>query len=215
MSAATGTDPVTVPILTGTGTVFTAGADLREAAAPGDAQSLATELAAVVSAIEDLRCPVVAAVNGAAAGGGLEVALACDLRIASADAVFVAAGVNVGLIASFWRLPRVIGLGPAKQMLLTGRPCDAETALRWGLVGEVHPPRDLLSRSLTVAEQIAGLPPLSVEATKACTHEVLGDDRPAADRLAGEVITRLFATADHGEAVRAFLERRPGRFTGR
>jgi enoyl-CoA hydratase len=139
MSAATGTDPVTVPILTGTGTVFTAGADLREAAAPGDAQSLATELAAVVSAIEDLRCPVVAAVNGAAAGGGLEVALACDLRIASADAVFVAAGVNVGLIASFWRLPRVIGLGPAKQMLLTGRPCDAETALRWGLVGEGPP----------------------------------------------------------------------------
>lgn len=217
LDALAGQHEVRCVVLIGAGAVFTAGADLREAV-PSDAEvpgSLVEEFQDILRGLEELRCPVIAAVNGAAAGGGLEVALACDIRIASDEAVFVAAGVKVGLVASFWRLPRVVGLGRAKQMLLTGLPCSAATALHWGLVTEVVPPANLLSRALSLADQIADLPPLSVEATKACTHAAFGLGRQAADELGAETLRRLSTTADHHEAVRAFLERRPSHFTGR
>ncbi|MFI0417216.1 enoyl-CoA hydratase/isomerase family protein [Spongiactinospora sp. 9N601] len=201
-------------VLTGTGGTFTAGADLRkDMGLTGDRiDEFLTGFDGVLHALEDFRAPVIAAVNGAAAGGGLELALACDIRIAAGDAFFVASGVNVGLIASFWRLARVVGLGPAKEILLTGDRYPAERALRWGLVTEVHPPGELLPAALAKARRIASRPPLSVEAAKACAALAPGLTREQAAALQAEKFHAMVATDDHREAVDAFLSGRAGRY---
>jgi len=161
-------------VITGTGRAFTSGvANLREDQALTDAQ-LADYIggfSGMLNRVEALRMPVVAAINGATVGGGLEFALACDIRPASNEAFFVAAGVNVGLIVSFWRLPRVVGLGPAKEIILTWSRYTAEQALRWGLVTEVHEPEALLPAALAKAQRIATRAPLSVEAAKSAVAQ--------------------------------------------
>jgi enoyl-CoA hydratase/carnithine racemase len=146
--------------------------------------------------IEAARAPVIAAINGFCLGGGLELALACDIRLSSPDAIFTASGVNVGLMASVRRLPRLIGEGPAKAMLLTGAPVDAETALIRGLVTGLH--RSVVKDALTLADRIATRAPLSVEAVK----RVVG--RPFDERaeLAG-----LFHSEDHQAALAAFARK--------
>ncbi len=193
-------------ILTGAGRMFCAGDDLREVAARGPrmAASLA-EFQVLFDLIETLRAPVIAAINGAAFGGGLELALCCDIRISAASARFAASGVNTGLMASVVRLPRLIGPARAKAILLTGQPVDAATALAYGLVTAVHDDAALAEAALALAAQIAGRAPLSVEAAK---RNVNGAGR--SDDLA--VLT---ASADHREAIAAFLEKRPARFTRR
>ncbi|MDF5756951.1 enoyl-CoA hydratase/isomerase family protein [Spongiactinospora sp. TRM90649] len=207
-------------VLTGTGTTFTAGADLRENRAlhsPADAdgervEAFLGDFDRVLCAVEDFRTPVIAAVNGAAVGGGLELAMACDIRLAASDAVFVAAGVNVGLIANFWRLTRIVGLGPAKEILLTGERYGAEEALRWGLVTGVHAPADLLPAALAKAERVASRPPLSAEATKACANLAHGLTREQATALQARYFQTMVRTADHREALDAFFARRPGHY---
>ncbi|WP_232021746.1 MULTISPECIES: enoyl-CoA hydratase/isomerase family protein [Pseudonocardia] len=169
-------------------------------------------LLATVDRVEQLRVPTIAAVTGGAIGGGLELALSCDIRIAAEDAFFVAAGVNVGLIMSTWRLPGLIGLGPAKAMLLTGEPCDAATALRTGLVREVVPADALLPAALATAHRIAGRSPLAVEATKAAVDRAVGQDRRTARAELVARCAELIRSRDHREAVRAFLQRRAPRF---
>ena len=109
---------------------------------------------------------MIAAINGWCVGGGFELALCCDLRIASAEARFVCAGVNMGLMVSAWRLPRLIGVSRAKAMLLTGSPHDARTAELWGLVTAVCEPEALQGAAIELASRIASRAPLSVEATK-------------------------------------------------
>ncbi len=111
--------------------------------------------------IETYLIPVIAAVNGHCLGGGLELASVCDIRIASQAASFVCAGVNVGLMASAYRLPRLIGVARAKQMLLTGAPHDAATAERFGLVTAVHAADTLLPEAIRLAARIASRAPLS------------------------------------------------------
>ena len=146
---------------------------------------------------------------------GLELALACDLRLASEDAIFVAAGVNVGLIANFWRLPRVAGLGPAKEMLLTGDRYTAEQARTWGLVSSVHPREELRDAALAKADRIATRAPLSVEATKACVNRALELEYDEGRALQVANFKRMFRTEDHAEALAAFFERRNGDFRRR
>jgi enoyl-CoA hydratase len=208
-------------VVTGTGTAFLAGGDLKLQ------QSLQTReddeayadhpesLSAAMVRVERARVPVVAAVNGDVAGGGLEFALGCDIRLAATTARFVAAGVNVGLILSWYRLPRTIGLGRAKQMLLTGSPCDAVTAERWGLVTAVHEPGALLPAALELAERIASRAPLSVESTKACANRAFDLPTEEATRVQRERFIEMLGTRDHHEALDAFFDRRPPVFERR
>ena len=208
-------------VVTGAGTAFLAGGDLKLQ------QSLKTRqdneayvahpesLTAAMLRMESSRVPVIAAINGDVAGGGLEFALGCDVRLAAPDARFVAAGVNVGLILSWYRLPRVVGLGRAKQMLLTGLPCDAETAERWGLVTAVHETDELLPAAVALAERIASRAPLSVENTKACANRAFGLDDDELAGLQREKFLEMLATRDHHEALDAFFDRRPPVFERR
>lgn len=203
-------------VLTGRGKTFCTGDDLREAAAHGAVSPKAVaDFNAMLDRIEDFRAPIVAAVNGHCVGGGLEVALACDIRLASTAASFTAAGVNVGLMASAYRLPRVIGVAKAKAMLLTGLPVSGEAALENGLVTAVHEPQALLDAAIALATRIASRAPLSVEATKRIAGRALDMDRAqAAEAIAAE-IEGLSASEDHAGAVAAFTERREPTFRRR
>ncbi|SDN56268.1 enoyl-CoA hydratase/isomerase family protein [Geodermatophilus sp. DSM 45219] len=208
-------------VVTGTGTAFLAGGDLRvqqTLATREDREAYADHphgLSAAMRRVEEARVPVVAAINGDVAGGGLEFALCCDVRLAARTARFVAAGVNVGLILSWYRLPRTIGLGRAKEMLLTGAAYDAGTAERWGLVTAVHEPDALLPAALELAERIASRAPLSVEATKACANHAFDLTAEVAGRLQRERFLEMLATRDHDEALTAFFARRPPVFERR
>lgn len=196
-------------VLTGRGKTFCTGDDLREAAARGAVSPQAVaDFNAMLDRLERFRAPIVAAVNGHCVGGGLEVALACDIRLASTDASFTAAGVNVGLMASAWRLPRIIGVAKAKAMLLTGLPVDAEGALDNGLVTSVHTPEELLDAATRLAVRIASRAPLSVEATKRIAGRALDMDPAPADAAVMAEIEALSASEDHAAAVAAFSEPR-------
>jgi len=208
-------------VVTGSGTAFLAGGDLRlqqSLRTPEEHRDYADHpqsMSAAMRRVEEARVPVIAAVNGDVAGGGLEFALCCDVRLAATTARFVAAGVNVGLILSWFRLPRTIGLGRAKEMLLTGAAYDAATAERWGLVTAVHEPAALLPAALVLADRIASRAPLSVEATKACANRAFDLPTDAASVLQRERFLEMFATGDHDEALAAFFDRRPPAFERR
>jgi len=203
-------------VLTGRGKTFCTGDDLREAAANGRVTPQAVaDFNAMLDRLERFRSPVIAAVNGHCVGGGMEVALACDIRLASTKAVFTAAGVNVGLMASAYRLPRVIGVAKAKVMLLTGLPVDAGGALANGLVSEVHEPDALLDAALKLAARIASRAPLSVEATKRTASRAMDMDAEEAARANAGEIAILSASEDHADAVAAFAERREPVFSRR
>jgi enoyl-CoA hydratase/carnithine racemase len=200
-----------VVILTGHGTrAFCSGDDLKEQAEAQKAKSSAhlAEFARVLERIEGFRLPVIAAVNGWCLGGGLELASVCDIRIASAEARFVCSGVNVGLMASAYRLPRLIGVARAKHMLLTGSPVDAAKAELFGLVTAVHAPEVLMAEALALAERIASRAPLSVEATKR-TAALAPDLTPEeAATVNAKELSVLGRSADHREALAAFAEKR-------
>ena len=204
-------------VITGEGRAFTAGADLREDQSMTDEQltDYLAEFGRVLGGVEGFRTPVIAAINGPTVGGGLEFALCCDIRIASTEAFFVAAGVNVGLIVSFWRLPRVVGLGPAKEILLTGARYTAEQALNWGLVTEVHAPQDLLPAALAKAHRIATRAPLSVEVTKAAVGRAFEMDFAQGQALQTQRFLEMFRTEDHQEALSAFFDKREGSYQRR
>jgi enoyl-CoA hydratase/carnithine racemase len=199
-------EEVRAVVLTGRGGVFCAGDDLREAAerqaggrAPADALAAVENFNRLMDWIEALRVPVIAAIDGWCFGGGLELALACDIRLASDRAVFAASGVNIGLMASVTRLPRLIGVARAKAHLLTGAQFGPERALADGIVTAVHPPERLLPEAFHLAEWIASRAPLAVEATKRVV-----DGRSYVE----EELPALVASADHREAVAAFMAKR-------
>jgi enoyl-CoA hydratase/carnithine racemase len=198
-------------VLTGRGSkAFCSGDDLKEQAEAQKSKSSAHlgEFGAVLARIETYRLPVVAAINGWCLGGGLELASVCDIRIASAEARFVCSGVNVGLMASAYRLPRLIGVARAKHMLLTGSPVDAATADRFGLVTAVHAPDALMAEAIKLAERIASRAPLSVEATKrtAALAPDLSPEEAAA--LNAKELAMLGRSADHKAALAAFADKR-------
>lgn len=204
-------------IVTGAGRAFTAGANLREdeEMAEESLEDFLADFNRILLGLEQFRAPVLAAVNGACIGGGLEFGLSCDIRIASTDAFFVAAGVNVGLIANFWRLTRICGLGPAKEILLTGERYSAEQALRWGLVTEVHEPDALMDAALAKAHRIATRAPLSIEATKDAANRSPEMTFEQAQELQVTRFLEMFHTEDHAEALTAFFEKRDGDYRRR
>lgn len=197
-------------IVTGRGRAFCSGDDLKQAAGKGE------DLAGfgrLLDRVEGSRVPVIAAVNGWCVGGGFELALCCDIRLASTEARFVCAGVNVGLMASTYRLPRLIGESRAKSMLLTGLPHDAETAERYGLVTGLHAPEGLQDAAVALAERIATRAPLSVEATKRTAHRALDLSPEESGRIWGDELRILRRSNDHKAALEAFRERRDPVFT--
>jgi enoyl-CoA hydratase/carnithine racemase len=205
------TDPeIRVILLTGKGAAFCAGDDLKrdktKDTGPAGFGPLLQRLGA-------LRIPVIGAINGWCIGGGFELALTCDIRIASTEARFTAAGVNMGLMSSAYRLPRLIGVSRAKAILLTGSPVDAVTAEHYGLVTALHPPEDLEEAALTLARRVASRAPLSVEATKLVTGRAMDLSPEDAAQMQGELLKVLRASRDHAEAVTAFREKRDPVFT--
>ncbi|HEX9778210.1 MAG TPA: enoyl-CoA hydratase-related protein [Geopsychrobacteraceae bacterium] len=211
---------VRVVILTGSGSkAFVAGADIAEMQ-PIDAVTgrqfalLGHQLAA---AIEELPKPVIAAVNGFALGGGCELALCCDIRLASETARFGQPEVNLGVIPGFGgtqRLPRLIGKGRACELLLTGDMIDAAEAYRIGLVNKVLPADELPAAARTLAAKIAAKGQLAVGFAKSALRNGLEADLSRACALEADLFGLCFATADQKEGMRAFLEKRPARFTG-
>lgn len=201
-------------VLTGRGRAFCSGDDLKEQAEAQKAKSSAHlgEFGRVLDRIENFRLPVIAAVNGHCLGGGLELASVCDIRVASAAASFVCSGVNVGLMASAYRLPRLIGVARAKHMLLTGLPHDAATAERFGLITAVHAPDALVAEAVKLAERIAGRAPLSVEATKRTAALAPNLTAEEAAALNAKELAVLGRSADHKEALTAFAEKREPHF---
>ncbi len=201
-------------VLTGRGRAFCGGDDLKEQAEAQKTKSNAHlgEFGRVLERIETYRLPVIAAINGWCLGGGLELASVCDIRIASSEAKFVCSGVNVGLMASAYRLPRLIGVARAKHMLLTGSPHDAATAERFGLVTAVHSTAALMKEALALAERIASRAPLSVEATKR-TAALAPDLSPEeAAKVNAKELSVLGRSADHKEALAAFIAKREPAF---
>jgi len=200
-------------VLTGSGRAFCGGADLKQVGRSEKAGEGLGGFGRVLELVASSRPPVIAAVNGYCIGGGLELALCCDLRIASTAATFVCAGVNVGLMASAYRLPRLIGVSRAKAMLLTGLPHDAETAERFGLVTAVHAPEALRDAALALAARIASRAPLSVEATKRIAARAPDLSPEDADRMQAQELRVLRRSNDHKAAVAAFREKRDPVFT--
>ena len=191
-------------VLTGRGGAFCAGDDLREAAGRGAGQLDAVMgFNGLMDQVETCRVPIIAAIDGWCLGGGLELALSCDIRLASARASFAASGVNIGLMASVVRLPRLIGEARAKAHLLTGVSFDSGQALADGVVTAVHPAAELLPAALELAERVASRAPLSVEAAKRAVAGFEVD------------LAALVTSADHAEAMAAFREKRAAMFARR
>ncbi len=216
------TDPeVAVLIITGAGEKsFVAGADISEmrtlSALEGRAWSKFSQ--ATFNAIENLPQPVIAAVNGYALGGGCELAMSCDIRIASDKAKFGQPEVLLGVVAAFagtQRLPRLVGKGRAKELLFTGDQIDAAEACRIGLVNKVVPAGELLTAAKELAAKIISRGPVAVQLCKAAVNEGLDMDLESAQAYEAEVFGLCFATADQKEGMNAFVEKRPAKFTGK
>jgi enoyl-CoA hydratase len=208
-------------VVTGAGDpAFVAGADIAamKEMDPQRARAFSEKGHEVLDTVEDLDVPVVAAVNGFALGGGLELALACDLRVASEDAAFGAPEVTLGVVPGFGgtqRLTRVLGLGPGLDLLLTGRRIDAEEAHRLGLVSRVVPEGEALETARGIAERIADNAPKAVQLAKRTARKGFDASREAADQLETEAFAACFATEDQAEGMAAFLEDREATFEGR
>src|SRR5689334_7238046 len=197
-------------VLTGRGRAFCGGDDLKEQAEAQKAKSSAHlgEFGRVLERIESHRLPVIGAINGWCLGGGLELASVCDIRIASTEASFVCSGVNVGLMASAYRLPRLIGVARAKHMLLTGLPHNAQIAREFGLVTAVHEPDQLMSEAIKLAERIASRAPLSVEAVKRSASLAPDLTPEQFAEVNNKELAVLSRSADHHEALAAFAAKR-------
>jgi len=213
-------DDLWVGIVTGAGErAFSAGADLRDtipAMMDNPAQGGYTVPANIMRG-QYLSKPLIAAVNGMALGGGLELALACDLRVASTTATFGQPEVGLGLIPGWGgtqRLPRLVAGAVAMELLLTGEAIDAETALRVGLVNAVVPPEELMSKARAYAERICKNGPLAVRAAKEAAVRGMQTSLEEGLRIEQLLFDRLAYTDDVGEGLAAFGERRPANFTG-
>ena len=217
-----GIDPeVAVLIITGSGEKsFVAGADIgemRELTAMGGRgwSKFSQEL---FNQIENLPQPVIAAVNGYALGGGCELAMSCDIRVATEKARFGQPEVSLGIIPGFagtQRLPRLVGKGRAKELLFTGDLITAAEAYRIGLVNKVVPGEELMSVVKELALKIMSRSPIAVNLAKAAVNEGMDMDFESGQAYEAEVFALCFSTADQTEGMTAFLEKRKANFTGK
>ncbi|MBI2800221.1 MAG: enoyl-CoA hydratase/isomerase family protein [Gammaproteobacteria bacterium] len=215
---------VSVVILTGEGTAFSAGGNIKTMSEHTKAPAFELQgdykrdIQRIPRALQSTGVPVIAAVNGAAIGAGFDLANMCDIRIGSTDARFCETFVNLGIVPAIggaWFLQRLVGYQRAAEITLTGRMISAAEALQLGILMEVTQPDALLSRAHEIAAAIAAKPPLAVRYAKQLLK--LAQSQPLAEHL--EVCSAIQAlchkTEDHAEALQAFLEKRPGDYKGR
>jgi 2-(1,2-epoxy-1,2-dihydrophenyl)acetyl-CoA isomerase len=220
-----GSDPeVRVVVLTGAGRAFCAGGDVHfmaQLVERGDEEEFARLLGAarrVILGIRQMTKPVIASINGAASGAGFNLALACDLRIASADATFSQSFVKLGFHPDWggtYFLPRMVPSNIACELFFLGDSMDAQRALRLGLVNRVVAPTELESETRKLAERLRDGPAVSIAAAK---HAVYASEHDSLEQMLQYEVDaqlRCFETKDGREGVRAFLEKRPPRFQGR
>jgi enoyl-CoA hydratase len=211
-------DDVRCVVITGSDTVFVAGADIKAMAQAGAAEMMTRGTERVFAAIQRFPKPVIAAVNGWALGGGCELAMHADIIIAGESARFGQPEIRIGIIpgaGGTQRLTRAVGKFKAMKMLLSGEPIGAREADAMGLVSEVVPDAEVLTRAVTLARTIAALPPLAVRKIKEVT--LMGADLPldAGLLLERQAFQLMFDTQDQKEGMRAFIDKRPPSFTGR
>ena len=212
---------VQVVIVTGSGAkAFVAGADIAfmKEMTPLEARNFAFLGQEVMNTIERLEKPVIAAINGFALGGGCELAIACDIRLASDNARFGQPEVNLGIVPGFGgtqRLPRLIGKGRASELIFTGDMIDAAEAYRIGLVNRVVPQDQLLPTCREMAAKIASRGPVAVRLSKGAIINGLEMDLARACGYEADQFALGFTSADQKEGMEAFLEKRPARFQGK
>jgi len=205
-------------VLTGSERAFAAGADIKEMAEMGFADMYGTNHFAGYDRITATRKPIIAAVAGYALGGGCELAMVCDFILAADNAKFgqpeVKLGVSPGMGGS-QRLTRAVGKAKAMEMCLTGRMMDAEEAERAGLVSRIVPAAELVEEAVKTATVIAGMAPLAVKANKEMVNAAYETTLAQGVQFERRLFHALFGTADQKEGMAAFVEKRPGNWTGR
>ena len=211
---------VRVVVLTGAGRAFSAGQDLKERQ-QADAADLGTELRVrynpIVLAMRRMEKPVIGAINGVAAGAGISVALACDIRIASESASFIEVFGRVGLVpdtGSSWFLPRLVGYARAAEMSFTTDPVDAATAERIGLVNRVVPADQLMTDTNALAARLARSAPIALALAKRALNRSLETNLEQALEFEAELQSIAGRSKDYAEGVAAFVEKRQPNFTG-
>ena len=205
-------------VITGKEDVFVAGADIvtMKDYTEKDAREASLHGNEIFSYIEDMRLPVIAAINGWALGGGLELALACDIRICSENARFGQPEVKLGIIPGYgatFRLPRIIGMGRAKELIITGKIIDAYEAKKIGLVSEVVKKEELMFRSKDIARNLSGAI-IAISFIKKATNKAFDMKKEDAIEYISNLYGKLYNTRDTKEGIKAYLEKRKPCFKG-
>lgn len=214
-------DPaVRVVIVTGAGKAFSAGADLKERAGmtPEQVRAFIFKIRRLMDDVEQFSKPVIAAVNGVALGGGTELALATDIRIAADAATMGLTETRLAIIpgaGGTQRLPRLVGKGTAKEMIFTGRRIDAREALRIGLVNQVHPSEALMAACLRLAGEICECGPVAVEQAKYAINRGLETDMATGLAIESNAYWVCIPTEDRTEGLAAFREKRKPQYKGK
>ena len=224
--AATRGSATRVIVITGSGRGFCGGADLKDLAGPAGllphegAESKRQGLRVaqrVMRGLRDCDVPVIAMVNGDAAAGGCDLALACDIRIGSEHARFRESFARIGLFpgtGGCWFLPRMVGQSKAAEMIFTGDPIDAQEAYRLGLLSQLVPHDRLLERTMTLARRIAAGPPIALRLAKMVMHRSVDMNLETSLELAAAAESITLTSDDHREGLAAFLEKREAKFRG-
>ena len=216
-------DDVAVVILTGAGKGFCSGGDIGGMGAGSEVrphmtkQRIWQEIQGFPKRLARFEKPIIAAVNGAAVGGGMDLALACDIRVAGERARFAETYAKIGLLpggGGAYFLPRIVGKARALELLWTADFIDAATALEIGLVNHVHPQDRLMEEARGLAARIAAMPPLSVRLIKRTVDQSLRSDMDTAFDLVSSHIAIARSGPDHAEAIAAYREKRAGRYVG-
>ncbi|MEG6523847.1 enoyl-CoA hydratase-related protein [Desulfotomaculum sp. 1211_IL3151] len=212
-------EEVKAVIITGGEKVFAAGADIpfMLGLSPTQAEELATTFHSAFDRIESLNKPVIAAIGGFALGGGCELALACDLRLATEDAKLGQPEINLGVIpgaGGTQRLSRLIGVARSKELIYTGKMIDAQTALAYGLINEIVKAEDLLAKAKKLAQGLAAKPPAALAAAKRAINYGVEVDKNTGNCFERQCFALLFSTQDQKEGMNAFLEKRKAEFKG-
>ena len=222
VDAARGDEKVRAVVVWGGPKVFAAGADIKEM---GDLDAVTmfryiSDFQDVFKRLEDLTQITIAAVNGYALGGGCELAMACDLRVCASDTQFGQPEILLGVIpgaGGTQRLPRLVGVGRAKEIIYTGRFVDADEALRIGLTTEVVEPEQVYERAVEIAERFANGPTVALQAAKQVIQNGIETDKTSGLLLERQAFAALFATEDQKIGMESFIEQGPGKakFVGR
>ncbi len=215
-----GNRDIRVLILTGSGEkAFVAGADISELATftPLETKLFASKSQVIINKLQELSIPVIGAVNGFALGGGTEIALACDFIYASENAMFGQPEINLGLIPGFGgtqRLPRLVGMNRAKEMIFTGKMINAHEATEMGLVNQVFPQSALMEAAMKTAKTIASKGKVSIRAAKEVINRGINVDLNTGCHMEIDAFSLCMASADAKEGTTAFLEKRTASFRG-